>query len=538
MKSIKDLLNNSTSDKQSGHRYGFLYDLLFSKVYQEKQKPLNVLEIGCSYYGPGSLQAYCESDIVNMVVGIDIMEYKGEMNDCLAFHKADAYQEETIKMLKKDYEPFDIIIDDGSHETNDQLFFLNEYLTILSNHGFLICEDITSLNVINQQCKLDEVFFFDGWGNLELNSQSFQDPKNYRHNERVIIKSKKKITDYAKHNNKPHIERLEVSSFQGYEGESNELAVCIPLYHPGSESYDPKKFQDVHCKGAAWAALSMLRNTDLGDNNVPFYFHIEDKVWEDALPVLKEFQVPESSLRKIKVPDPTIKLLDTDKPLYGKSLIPLLDHHLDVDVTMILDSDLFACTSGERLKLYDKLTSPILKKKPSMTYFYKKDITYWWWVSVCMGATAIPLHILQSKTLGEVEQIAHGRLGFEKKEVETCGKYDKVPRYFCDEYIKTFPREHPARDLGVSLIPQCYTLCYAFAIWAEYNEPFVELDRLLGVPTYDWEKDYVAEERGRDCFAHIRVERGRSEKFTMPSIIHQYWDKFLSDITRHVKGGE
>lgn len=87
MKSIKDLLVDSNSDKQSGHRYGFIYDLLFSKVFHQKGHPLKVLEIGVSEYGDGSLKAYARSEMVELAVGVDIRGYTGEMLENMQFHQ-------------------------------------------------------------------------------------------------------------------------------------------------------------------------------------------------------------------------------------------------------------------------------------------------------------------------------------------------------------------------------------------------------------------------------------------------------------------
>ena len=49
MRAIKDFLMDTNSDKQSGHRYGFVYDLLFTKVFQAK---------GFINTGTGSMKMY------------------------------------------------------------------------------------------------------------------------------------------------------------------------------------------------------------------------------------------------------------------------------------------------------------------------------------------------------------------------------------------------------------------------------------------------------------------------------------------------
>ena len=539
MDNLKDLLTQSNSDKQSGHRYGFIYDVLFTKVFHNKEMgKLDVLEIGVSEYGDGSLKAYGQSEMVRKAVGVDIQPYAGGMLDNMRFYQLDnAYTEKAIEFIEDKEGKFDIIIDDGSHTDEHQTFFLENYVKLLRDGGLLICEDVNTLKVINEQCARNDVFFIDGWGNLEMNIPSFTDPKLFQHNERIIVKAKsEKLTDTRRHDNKPHIPKLPVVPFKYYPAHNSELAISVPIFHPDfpdKNKYNADNFREVHCKGAVWAAMSIIHNTDLGDNCVPIYFHIEDKVWDDAMPVFKAFRVPQEWCRKMTLPEPTIELV-ADKAQFGKSLMALIDDGIDADVTMIVDSDLFTCVPGEKMKLYDKLTMPLLKRQPSMTYFQRRDLPYWWWVGVVLGSSCLPVSLMKEYPLAVVEQMGYKALGFDKPEMETAASHEVVNRYFADEYIKTFPREHAARDFAVSLIPQCYTPCYAFSMWAEYNHPIIELDKLLGIPTYDWEEDYIAANRGHHCFSHIRVAKGRSPNLTIPSRIHRYWDTFYENVSRYV----
>ena len=544
LKGIKDLLKETNSDKQSAHCYGFVYDLLFTKVFHQKGEKLNVLEIGVSEYGDGSLKAYALSEMVATAVGVDIVPYTGEMLENMRFHQLDAYTKNAVRYLEDKEGEFDIIIDDGSHLYEHQTFFLEHYGKLLRDGGLLICEDVAILHVINEQCAKTDTFMIDGWGNMGSDLNSFTDQGLYEHNERIIVRTKSEhISDVQRHSNKQHIPKLPVVPFKDYERHSTELAISVPLYHPdfpehSSYKYKPDDFRSVHCKGAIWSAMAMLHNTDLADNGVPVYFHIEDKVWDDAQPVFDDFGVPKEWRKKMTLPDPSVELTIENKPQYGKSLMGLLDDEIDTDITMILDSDFFACVPGEKMKLYDRLTLPMLKSTPSMTYFKRKDVPYWWWISVAMGAAALPLEIKDEHPLNEIEQIAYEKLGFKKEKLEQAGAMDIVNRYHTDEYLKTFPREHPIRDFAIGLIPQCYCVCYALAMWSEYNQPILELDSILQIPVYDWEGEYIAAQRGDHCFAHVRVERARTEKLSMPSKVHQYYDRFFENVSRYVVGEE
>ena len=539
MKSIMDLLTASTSDKQSVHRYGFVYDLLFNKLYHAKGRPLNVLEIGVSEYGSGSFNAFARSKMVGQIVGVDVAPYTSDLLDNMKFIQMDAYDLKNVETLEKDFGAFDLIIDDAVHERKHQEFILENYEKLLSHDGLIIIEDVSSLILINAQCANDNVFFIDGWGNLELGLNSYTDERLYRHNERLLIKSKsEKLTDHATHDSKPHIAKLPTQEFKDYDRTSTELAVSIPLFHPDLDNpqmYDKEKFQSVHCRGAIWAAMSFIHNTDLGENGVPIYFHVDEEVYHDALPVFDEFGVPKDWLKQMELPRYKDKVVKgSKKPLNGKILMALLDQEIDPDVLLILDSDLFTCVTGGKLLLYEKLTQPLLKRQPAMTYFHRKTFDYWWWVSVVMAAADFPLEMLKEKHLNEIEKLGYEKLGFEKELDAANANYDKVTRFYAENYLQTFPREHPTREYSANLISKTRVSPYPLSIWAEYNHPILELSSLLNVPTYDWEQDYIDAKSGKNCFAHIRVKKGRNEKFQHPSLISHYWDEFLADVSRHV----
>lgn len=537
MKSIKDLLIDSNSDKQSGHRYGFIYDLLFTRLAVQKQKPLTVLEIGVSEYGEGSLKAYADSDLVAYAVGVDVKPYRGTLTDKMRFHLLDAYSEDAIDYLKIIEGTFDIIIDDGTHTYQHQAFFLEHYTALLAENGLLVCEDVSALKLITEQCQREDVFFIDGWGNREVPIQSYNSPQLYQHNERLLIRAKsEKLTDAKHHENKPHIARLPVVKFADYERGATELAVSVPLFHPELDGYNAIRFQEVHCKGAIWAALSFIRNTDLGDRGVPLYFHIEDKVWDDAMPVFEAFGVPVGWCKRMALPEPTegCDLKVESKPQYGKSWMGLTDDSIDPDILLILDSDFFTCTTGDKFKLYEKLTAPSLKQAPAMTYFQKRDLPYWWWVSIVLLASGLPDRLMYKIPLDTLEKDAYQRLGFEKAVTQGVDPYDTVSRFYAEDYLMTFPREHPARDFAIQRMSGCYATPYAFSVWAEYHQPFIELSKVLQIPVYDWEKDFIEGKHGYDCFSHIRAAKMLSSKLTMPSRIDEYWDTFLEGVTRHV----
>ena len=186
--SISEKLKQTTSDKEAenGHSYGTLYDLIFDAVYQRQGRTLRVCEIGVSFFGEGSLKAFQELPIVAEVVGIDLLDYAGHIAPHTTFHKVDdAYTHKTIHMLKQQHEPFDIIIDDGSHDPEHQQFFVKYYYDLLTDGGCLICEDVYDPEFFKRMCDEAECFGFDGWANRGAGNLMTD-----AHNERILMREK------------------------------------------------------------------------------------------------------------------------------------------------------------------------------------------------------------------------------------------------------------------------------------------------------------------------------------------------------------
>ena len=163
-------LQNSTSDKASDHNYGVAYNWIFNATALKYQRPLNILEIGISYFEGGSMKAFSGLPLCQCYVGIDREPYHGQIPDNARFYQVhNAYTDETIDLLTS-IEPsvFDIIIDDGSHAPPDQEWFLRNYKRLLTSKGILIVEDITDRDFLSYLSKIDnDIFVIDGRYNSE-----------------------------------------------------------------------------------------------------------------------------------------------------------------------------------------------------------------------------------------------------------------------------------------------------------------------------------------------------------------------------------
>lgn len=146
---VKEVLLHSWSDKEGPiHGYGFMFELLLRNVVSTTPNP-SLLEIGV--WNGYSILAWDSLNIFSKIVGIDALDwkldYEKEEIRKLKRHNFDlivndAYTHSMVDSLSAIYGGFDVIIDDGSHELESQIFFINEYFKLLNPNGFLICEDI------------------------------------------------------------------------------------------------------------------------------------------------------------------------------------------------------------------------------------------------------------------------------------------------------------------------------------------------------------------------------------------------------------
>ena len=168
------------------HKYGAMYDSILSPYQEEK---VNLIEIGVS--GGWSMllwdQYYTHPE--SRFIGIDpLYDLKREgddsearksryrvdmlenttrplMSDRVDLRFQDAYAKQTVETIENESQ--DIIIDDGSHQTNDKLFVLRNYWAKVKSGGWLIIEDFhAKINpgVLNTAYDLDydNIYIFSG----------------------------------------------------------------------------------------------------------------------------------------------------------------------------------------------------------------------------------------------------------------------------------------------------------------------------------------------------------------------------------------
>jgi len=168
---LNEILLNSFTDKNTTHKYGNIYDLVFNTQFFKLNRPLKILEIGVSNFGDGSAKSLSNIDYVAKYVGIDNVPYRGKINDKVKLYTGseyDAYTNKMIDIIKENEGKFDIIIDDGPHTWKSQKWFFENYYDLLNEGGVLFCEDIheSNYNNLKELTKTLNLYVLD----LRLNS--------------------------------------------------------------------------------------------------------------------------------------------------------------------------------------------------------------------------------------------------------------------------------------------------------------------------------------------------------------------------------
>jgi len=149
MTTLNDIIlqQNLVTDKNTLHSYcDYFYQNEFDK-YRDKE--ITIAEIGVDQCG--SLILWAEYFKNPKVYGLDL-QLRGDCEKNTAKYKnitlvlGDAYSYDALKVLPQ----CDIIIDDGSHTLEHQLFVVKNYSMKVKPGGMLIIEDIADYNYLDK----------------------------------------------------------------------------------------------------------------------------------------------------------------------------------------------------------------------------------------------------------------------------------------------------------------------------------------------------------------------------------------------------
>lgn len=322
---------------------------------------------------------------------------------------------------------------------------------------------------------------------------------------------------------KKHIARLPVARYPNYEITTSDVAITIPLFHSpvdsGFTDYNAERIKNIHTKGAIWVAMSLINNTDLADNGVGIYFHIEDQIYDAAKEMFYLFGVDETFIRVMTIDD--FKSDNVGAAQYGKKYM-FLEDDLSPHQWLMMDSDAFVCTTGNKFQWYDALKAfgnpSAMNVKAAV---YETEEAYRHWVQMCSHAAGY--RVEERTELVEQERRALIALGVPEADL-MLGPSDAQRTYTCTQML-VLPTAHRIIDY----IKQHWKSCH----WDEgmlnvYHMLYQDIsflpDKLGGLPKYQFESEYIGRSKALDkhgYLAHIlpdnRVESVR---------IDEYFDEF------------
>jgi hypothetical protein len=144
-RSLQQMFNEDTSDKQGCHSYLQLYQHLLAS---KRMRARNVLEIGIDR--GGSITIWHEYFMNAVTWGLDIMEKLPErvvrlMNSSRAriIHRQDAYNSSFVQRTFVDTNTkLDVFIDDGPHSLESMKAAIRLYLPVMASDGIFVIEDV------------------------------------------------------------------------------------------------------------------------------------------------------------------------------------------------------------------------------------------------------------------------------------------------------------------------------------------------------------------------------------------------------------
>lgn len=192
-----DKANIFKFNQQPGHGYSVYYE---KKLETYKNKNLNILEIG-SYAG-ASAAAFTKylpkSKVYCFDVNISNFKYKSENIHVYGIDINN--KKKVIKTLNKifseqNFNQFDLIIDDGSHNLSDILISLKFYFKYVKKNGLYVIEDYKYPNYYKNNRNIDHVLVDQIFVNLN-NKKSFTSNIFNDDDQKELVSSIKKIETY------------------------------------------------------------------------------------------------------------------------------------------------------------------------------------------------------------------------------------------------------------------------------------------------------------------------------------------------------
>jgi hypothetical protein len=141
MTSLDQIAIECGTDKSSkGHNYCQYYEMFFSSI---RELPNNLLEIGVDK--GDSIKMWQQYFPITRIYGIDLRgDYEYLLDSRTSTHIVDQSNRGELIIFARQFpdEHFNIIIDDGSHQSEDQILTFETLFPYLQSGGYYIIEDL------------------------------------------------------------------------------------------------------------------------------------------------------------------------------------------------------------------------------------------------------------------------------------------------------------------------------------------------------------------------------------------------------------
>lgn len=309
---------------------------------------------------------------------------------------------------------------------------------------------------------------------------------------------------------KQHYMKLHDIKFKDPDIKPNrQLAFSIPLFeshfYSGRDERYFNLFNDVFTKGAMWSAMSFIWNSDLGENGVKFYFHIESNVYDLVYEYLYDNGVPDEYIRKIDLPEEYKYNDDVKHTQFGKKFMCFYDD-LDVHAWNIIGSDIFLCSSN-KVGMYRDLTSPFVRNNISVHEFKLVRYNYCFYMQRIFYAAGLTMNdlantgwvndqsdIWKSENMikpNRIENLCFSRYDLEYKINEDVPSSDYVVRPFLGISLLQIPNNDDFISFFKKYGHKCYHDEGLLSMYFLANNIIpIRLDEVLDIPCFIWENAF------------------------------------------------
>jgi hypothetical protein len=141
---LREIALAHATDKEGRHSYADVYEKHLARL---RNSPVTLLEIGVGGYrnpeqGGASMRMWKEYFPNGKIIGIDIEDKRHFSEDRITILQGDQSNAEFLEQLAREYGPFDVVIDDGSHVCAHVIASFAVLFSHVRDGGLYVIEDL------------------------------------------------------------------------------------------------------------------------------------------------------------------------------------------------------------------------------------------------------------------------------------------------------------------------------------------------------------------------------------------------------------